>query len=87
VDCGLKLFRRELLKNLDLQARGAMITTELLAKLAGRGGRITEVGVRHLPRVAGEQSGNSLKVIARAFRELFVLYRRLKKDAQHRSNP
>jgi len=35
--------------------------------------------VSHLPRVAGEQSGASLKVIARAFRELFLLYGRLRR--------
>jgi glycosyltransferase involved in cell wall biosynthesis len=77
VDCGFKLFRRELLVNLELEAKGAMITTELMAKLAGRGARITEVGIRHLPRLAGEQSGNSLRVILRAFKELFALYWKL----------
>jgi len=74
VDCGFKLFRRETLANLELEAKGAMITTELMAKLAGRGVRITEVGVRHLPRLAGKQSGNSVGVIVRAFKELFILY-------------
>jgi glycosyltransferase involved in cell wall biosynthesis len=78
MDCGFKLFRRELVTDLDLRARGAMITTELMAKLAGRGARIAEVGVSHLPRMAGEQSGNSLKVVVRAFKELFTLYRMLK---------
>jgi glycosyltransferase involved in cell wall biosynthesis len=78
VDCGFKLFRRELLSNLELEAEGAMITTELMAKLAGRGARITEVGVRHLPRVAGQQSGNSSRVIVRAFKELLALYWKLR---------
>jgi glycosyltransferase involved in cell wall biosynthesis len=78
VDCGFKLFRRELLKGMELHARGAMISTELMARLAGRGARICEVDVQHLPRLEGEQSGNSLKVVLRAFRELFVLYRDLK---------
>jgi glycosyltransferase involved in cell wall biosynthesis len=81
IDCGFKLFRRELLNGLELDARGAMITTELLAKLAERGARITEVGVHHLPRRSGEQSGNSPKVVLRAFRELFMLYRSLKASA------
>jgi glycosyltransferase involved in cell wall biosynthesis len=79
VDCGLKLFRRDLLEELDLQAKGAMISAELMAQLAGRGAKICEVDVRHLPRVAGEQSGASLKVIARAFRELLLLYGRLQR--------
>jgi glycosyltransferase involved in cell wall biosynthesis len=78
LDCGFKLFRREVLSNLELEARGAMITTELMAKLAGRGARITEVAVRHLPRLAGEQSGNSLRVVLRAFKELFALYWKLR---------
>jgi glycosyltransferase involved in cell wall biosynthesis len=78
VDCGFKLFKREVLSNLELEAEGAMITTELMAKLAGRGARITEVSVRHLPRTAGEQSGNSLRVIVRAFKELSTLYWKLR---------
>ena len=79
IDCGLKLFRRDLLEGIDLQAKGAMISAELMAQMAGRGAKICEVDVRHLPRVAGEQSGASLKVIARAFRELFLLYGRLRR--------
>jgi glycosyltransferase involved in cell wall biosynthesis len=79
IDCGLKLFRRDLLEGIDLQAKGAMISAELMAQIAGRGAKIYEVDVRHLPRVAGEQSGASLKVIARAFRELFLLYGRLRR--------
>jgi glycosyltransferase involved in cell wall biosynthesis len=78
IDCGLKLFRRDLLEGIDLQAKGAMISAELMAQLAGRGARICEVDVHHLPRLTGEQSGASLKVIARAFRELFLLYGRLR---------
>jgi glycosyltransferase involved in cell wall biosynthesis len=79
VDCGLKLFRRDLVEGIDLQAKGAMISAELMAQLAARGAKICQVDVRHLPRVAGEQSGASLKVIARAFRELFLLYGRLRR--------
>ena len=79
IDCGLKIFRRDLLEGIDLQAKGAMISAELMAQLAGRGAKICQVDVSHLPRVAGEQSGASLKVIARAFRELFLLYGRLRR--------
>ena len=64
----------------QLRAHGAMISTELMARVAGRGARITEVDVSHLPRLAGEQSGANLKVVARAFKELFSLYRELKNE-------
>jgi glycosyltransferase involved in cell wall biosynthesis len=73
IDCGFKLFRRDLLDGIELKARGAMISTELMAKLAARGARICEVDVHHLPRLAGEASGAKLAVIGRAFIELFIL--------------
>jgi cellulose synthase/poly-beta-1,6-N-acetylglucosamine synthase-like glycosyltransferase len=78
LDCGLKLFRRDLLEGVDLQAKGAMISAELMAQLAGRGANICEVEVQHLPRLNGEQSGASMRVILRAFKELFLLCGRLR---------
>ncbi len=77
IDCGFKLFKRDFLSRIELRARGAMISTELMARLAGVAAKVREVEVAHLPRVAGEQSGANLRVIARAFRELFALYRDL----------
>ena len=78
MDCGFKLFRRDFLDGIELHSNGAMITTELMARLSGRGARIGEVDVKHLPRLSGDQSGNSLRVVAKAFKDLFVLYRDLK---------
>ncbi len=74
IDCGFKLFKRQFLDSMDLKAGGAMISTELMARLGGRGARIKEVEVTHLPRLAGEQSGANFRVVARAFKELFALY-------------
>ncbi len=39
---------------------------------------ITEASVHHYPRIAGEQSGANIKVILRAFKELFKLRRQIK---------
>jgi glycosyltransferase involved in cell wall biosynthesis len=78
MDCGFKLFRRAALVGIPLHSNSAMITTELMARLAGRNARICEVDVTHLPRMAGAQTGNSPLVIWRAFREMFVLFRELK---------
>jgi glycosyltransferase involved in cell wall biosynthesis len=78
IDCGFKLFKREFLDRIELRAHGAMISTELMARLAGRGARVTEIDVKHLPRLAGEQSGANLKVVTLAFKELFALYRELR---------
>ncbi len=80
IDCGFKLFKREKLDGLELRAHGAMISTELMARLAGRGAKVKEVDVQHLPRLSGEQSGANLKVVTLAFKELFALYRDLKDE-------
>ena len=79
VDCAFKLFRREVLAGLEIEAGGAMFSSELLARLAARGVRIVEVPVRHLPREHGKSSGGNPRVIARAFYELFKLYRKFQR--------
>lgn len=82
IDCGFKLFKREKLEGMELRAHGAMISTELMARLAGRDAKVKEVNVGHLPRLTGEQSGANLKVVARAFKELIALYRELRAERQ-----
>lgn len=77
VDCAFKLVRRDVLECVELTSNGAMISTELLVKCLGAGARLRELGVHHLPRVAGEQSGADARVVARAFRELAHLWRSL----------
>jgi glycosyltransferase involved in cell wall biosynthesis len=80
IDCGFKLFKREKLDGMELRAHGAMISTELMARLAGRKAKVKEVDVQHLPRLTGEQSGANLKVVAKAFKELIALYRELRAE-------
>ena len=80
IDCGFKMFKRAKLDGMELRANGAMISTELMARLAGRGAKVKEVDVQHLPRLTGEQSGANLKVVMKAFRELFALYQELKAE-------
>ncbi|MGO9450026.1 MAG: glycosyltransferase family 2 protein [Candidatus Binataceae bacterium] len=84
IDCGFKLFKREFLDKIELRAKGAMISTELMARLAGTGAKVREVEVMHLPRIAGEQSGANLKVVAKAFKELFALYGELRSERRGR---
>lgn len=70
VDCAFKLFRREILDNINIESRGATFSAEFLVRAKRKGYRFREVPVTHLPRVAGSQTGARLYVIARAFREL-----------------
>jgi glycosyltransferase involved in cell wall biosynthesis len=78
VDCAFKLVRRDLLAACDLQAGGAVISTELLVKLLAGGARLKEIGVHHRPRLAGTSSGANPRVVLRAFRELAGLRRALR---------
>jgi glycosyltransferase involved in cell wall biosynthesis len=80
IDCGFKLFRREVLNNVHIVSDGAMIDTEFLAGAKARGYRIAEVPVTHLPRVAGEATGANLKVILKAFRDLWEFRQRLSRE-------
>ena len=55
-----------------------MVNTEILAQAKSFGMRIHEVKVSHYPRRAGKPSGANLRVIAKAFRELFRLWGQLR---------
>ncbi len=79
IDCAFKLLPRKLMQQIKLESRGALISTELLARAAKAGYRIEEVGVHHYPRTAGTQTGAKLGVILRAFKELFKLSGKIKR--------
>jgi glycosyltransferase involved in cell wall biosynthesis len=78
VNCAFKLFRRSALAGIEPEADGAMVSAELMARLVRAGRRIVEVPVDHFPRRHGVPSGADPRVVARAFVELFHLYRRLR---------
>jgi glycosyltransferase involved in cell wall biosynthesis len=90
LDCAFKLFRRDTLDMLDLSSTGSCINAEILAQCVRNGLKFHEVPVTHLPRLHGKQTGASLRVIYRAFRELLTLWkfrcpRRILKHTRARS--
>lgn len=78
IDCAFKLYPRRLFQEIEMKSKGALIDTEILARAKRLGYTIGQVGVHHYPRTAGEQTGANLRVILRAFKELFAL----RKDIQ-----
>jgi glycosyltransferase involved in cell wall biosynthesis len=78
IDCAFKLFKRSSVDTAKLVSTGALIDAEILARAARKGCKMTQVGVHHYPRTAGAQTGAKLRVIFRAFRELFKLYNQIK---------
>ena len=78
IDCGFKMLKKDALqKILPFKSEGAMITTEILAKAKRAKLKITQVEVSHHPRIYGDQSGGNLRVILRAIRESFILWKDL----------
>ena len=70
INCAFKLIRKDVVDTCKpFVCRGAMITTELLAKIQRQNIRIKQIGVTHYPRNAGEQTGGNLGVIFNAIRE------------------
>lgn len=78
IDCAFKLFRGDLLRNLELTAPGALINTEIQAKARRQGVRLQQVGVHHYPRIAGTPTGGSPRVIVRAMGETVKLWWRMR---------
>ncbi len=74
IDCAFKIFPRRLFDEIEMRSMGALIDAEVLARAKYRGYRIGQTGVHHYPRTAGEQTGANIRVILRAFKELFKLY-------------
>lgn len=73
IDCAFKIYPRSFIQAIELVSEGALIDTEMLARATVAGYSIGQVGVHHYPRTAGEQTGANLRVILRAFKELFKL--------------
>lgn len=80
IDCAFKLFKTEIFRNIKMQSTGALIDAEILARAARKGYRITQKGVHHFPRTAGEQTGANFRVILRAFKELLKLHRKIRHE-------
>jgi hypothetical protein len=78
IDCAFKLFRGDLLRELPLTAPGALINTEIQAKARRQGASLQQVGVHHYPRIAGEATGGSPRVIVRAVGETLALWWRMR---------
>ena len=77
IDCAFKLYKREIFDNIQMESAGALIDTEILARAARKGYRMTQRGVHHYPRTTGQQTGASPAVVLRAFRELLRLRGRI----------
>jgi hypothetical protein len=82
IDCGFKIFRREILQHVNLTAeRGAMIDTQLFAAAKAKGYQFDEIPLTHLPRTAGIATGADIRVIIQSFADLITYWWQLKKES------
>lgn len=79
VDCAFKLFKRDVLKKINIDSHGATFSAELIFKITKLGFKIVELPVNHFPRKAGSPTGAKLSVIKRAFVEMWRVYRKNKR--------
>jgi len=78
-DCGFKLIKKEVVDSIpSLQTESAITETEFLIRAKRKGFKIVELGVKHYPREEGQQTGGNPKVIWKAAKESFLLWRALR---------
>ena len=83
IDGAFKIYPKTFIDSIELHSEGALIDTEMLAKARNMKLSIAQLGVHHYPRIAGEQSGANIRVILRAFKELFKLRRQIRNEGRH----
>lgn len=82
VDCAFKLTTRRVLKGIPpLVSNGGIISTELMAKVKKGGFKVEQVGVHHYPRTKGQSTGDNIKVISKAVRESYEVWKELQRTS------
>ena len=77
LNCAFKLIPKRVLDAITLETDSALINAELYGRAVRKGFGIKEVGVHHYPREAGVQTGAHLRVILKAFYDLFRLRQKI----------
>jgi hypothetical protein len=75
LDCALKLFPRSVVNRLKLDSTSPAINAEILLQCVRGGLTITQTPVNHYPRYHGVAAGCGTKMILRAFKDLYRLWR------------
>lgn len=77
VNCGFKLFKANLIQNMQLSMQGNLINVEIMALANINKAKVKEIGVNHYPRVNGKPTGGNPKVILKAILSSFRLMHKL----------
>jgi glycosyltransferase involved in cell wall biosynthesis len=78
INCGFKLFKREVLQRMVIFTTGSLISAEIVIQAYINKLKIKQVAVNHYPRIYGRQTGASIKVILTILLEICRLKWRLR---------
>ena len=81
VSTGLRLVRRAVLEDLELESSSPFIGAELAIKTMLKGYRVGEVGIQTFPRSFGSGSSTSIPNILATIADMWRIYRRVFSDA------
>ena len=76
VNCGFKLFKREVIEAMELHSEGSFIDAEMLSEAQRLGFTIAEIPVVYTPRQTGTSTLARPAVIVKIVRELFQYWAR-----------
>jgi len=77
-NCAMKLIRGDLVRNLNMEARGYPTPTEITVKLVVLGAKTGEEGVTHSERLKGQSKLRFLRTSISTFRFLLYLRKKIK---------
>lgn len=78
VDCGFKLIKKEVVDKIGtLKTESAITESEFLVRAKRAGFKIVEIPVHHYLRKKGKQTGGDIRIIWKAFKETFLLWKSL----------
>lgn len=84
ISCGLRLIRKEVADELQLQSTSPFVGAEIAIKTMLKGFRVGEVGVQTFPREFGKGSSTSLRNIVATIRDMKRVYRTVFSSAYDR---
>ena len=79
-NCGLKVIRSHVVKDMELISDSAFIGAEIIINAMVKGYPIGEAGIKTYPRTFGESSVMSFPHITNSIKDMFRVYRKIFKN-------
>lgn len=76
INCAFRLYRGDVLRSINIESTGYQAPSEIMIKLLNLGVSVSEVGVSHFARSAGESKLKPLKTMAQM--SAFLVYLKMK---------